>query len=140
MVDQIQAFLKKHWDALIYLFFGVLTTLVNYAVYAPLHNLLALPAAVCNVAAWVVSVVFAYLTNKPFVFHSHDWSKEVVQTEFGKFAACRLLSGAFETGLLYITVDCLYWDGNIMKLLASVIVVIVNYIGSKILIFRKKTA
>ncbi len=140
MVNQIRAFLKKHWDALVYLFLGVLTTLVNFAVYAPLHNLLALPAAVCNVPAWTVSVVFAYLTNKPFVFHSHDWSKKVVLLELGKFAACRLLSGAFETGLLFITVDCLHWEGNIMKLLASVIVVIVNYIGSKLLVFRKKAA
>lgn len=139
MGNQIRAFLKKHWDVLIYLFFGVLTTLVNYAVYAPLYNWLDLPASVCNVPAWTVSVVFAYLTNKPFVFHSHDWSKKVVLPELGKFAACRLLSGVLETGLLFITVECLRWEGNIMKLIASVIVVIVNYIGSKLLVFRKKT-
>ena len=66
--------IRKYWDILSYLFFGVLTTAVNYVVYLPCYNVLGLSAAVSNMIAWVVAVAFAYLTNKPFVFKSHDWS------------------------------------------------------------------
>ena len=74
MVEKIRAFVEKHWDMVSYLFFGVLTTAVNYLVYLPLYNLLGISAAVSNIIAWVAAVAFAYVTNKPFVFKSHDWS------------------------------------------------------------------
>lgn len=131
-------FLKKHWDILTYLFFGVLTTAVNYAVYLPCYNLLGLSATVSNVIAWVVAVAFAYVTNKPWVFQSHDWSMKVVIPELGKFVACRVGSGLLETLIIFVFVDCLGFDGNIFKLITSVLVVILNYIGSKLLVFRKK--
>ena len=77
-MKKIMELVKKHWDIVTYLFFGVLTTLVNYAVYLPCYNLLGLSAAISNVIAWVVAVAFAYLTNKPWVFKSHDWSAQTV--------------------------------------------------------------
>ena len=73
--------IRKYWDILSYLFFGVLTTAVNYVVYLPCYNVLGLSAAVSNMIAWVVAVAFAYLTNKPFVFKSHDWSWKTVGPE-----------------------------------------------------------
>ena len=129
--------IEKYRDIISYLFFGVLTTAVNYVVYLPCFNLLGLGAAVSNVIAWAVSVAFAYLTNKPFVFKSHDWSAKVVLPELAKFVACRLGSGALETGMLLVCVDWLGWDGNVMKLITSVLVVILNYVGSKLLVFKK---
>ena len=128
---------KKHWDVVTYLFFGVLTTLVNYAVYLPCYNLLSLSAAVSNVIAWVVAVAFAYLTNKPWVFQSHDWSAKVVVPELMKFVACRIGSGVLETGMIFVFVDWLGFNGNVFKLITSVLVVILNYIGSKLLVFKK---
>lgn len=130
--------IKKYWDILSYLFFGVLTTLVNYVVYLPCYNLLGLSAALSNAIAWVVAVVFAYLTNKPFVFKSHDWSIQTVIPELTKFVACRVGSGVLETAMLLVCVDWLGWNGNVMKLISSVLVVILNYIGSKLFVFRKK--
>lgn len=129
---------KKHRDLLIYLIFGVLTTLVNYAVYLPLVNLTSVPASVCNAAAWAVSVAFAFLTNKPFVFKSHDWSAKTVLSELAGFVVCRLGSGALETMLIFVLVDWLTFDGNMIKLITGVLVVVLNYIGSKLLVFRKK--
>lgn len=129
--------IEKYWDILSYLIFGVLTTVVNYVVYLPCYNLMGLSAAVSNVIAWVVAVAFAYLTNKPFVFHSHDWSLKTVLPELTKFVACRIGSGAMETVLLLICVDFLGWDGNVVKLVTSVLVVVLNYIGSKLLVFKK---
>jgi putative flippase GtrA len=123
-----------------YLFFGGLTTAVNYIVYLPCYNWLHLSASVSNVIAWVVAVAFAYVTNKPFVFKSHDWSGKTVWPELTKFVGCRVGSGALETAIIFVTVDVLAWDGNWMKLITSVLVVILNYFASKLLVFRKKDA
>jgi putative flippase GtrA len=136
-MSKIMDLLKKHWDVVTYLFFGVLTTAVNYAVYLPCYNLLGLSAAVSNVIAWGVAVAFAYLTNKPWVFKSHDWSAKVVMPELTKFVACRIGSGVLETGIIFVFVDWLAFDGNVFKLITSVLVVILNYIGSKLLVFKK---
>lgn len=138
MIDKIRFLIHKYWDILTYLIFGVLTTLVNYAVYLPVYNLLGLSASVSNCIAWVIAVAFAYLTNKPFVFKSHDWSKETVIPELTKFVSCRIASGAMETVILLVSVDILGWNGNVWKFLTQVLVVILNYVFSKLIVFRKK--
>lgn len=138
MKEKIAALYRKHRDILLYLFFGGLTTVVNYLVYIPCMYWLGLSGALSNVIAWVVAVAFAFVTNKPFVFRSHDWSAKVVWPELGKFVGARLASGGIETAIIFVTVDLLRWDGAIMKLIVSVLVVILNYVGSKLLVFRKK--
>ena len=130
--------MKAHWDVVPYLFFGVLTTVVNYMVYLPCLNFLGFSAAVSNCIAWVVAVTFAFLTNKPFVFQSHDWSRKTVVPEFTKFIATRISSGVLETVILLIAVDTLGGNGNIWKLVTQVMVIVVNYVGSKLLVFKKK--
>ena len=137
MIEKIRAFVEKHWDMVSYLFFGVLTTIVNYLVYLPLYNLLGISAAVSNIIAWVAAVAFAYVPNTPFVVKSHDWSMKTVLPELGKFVGCRAASGGLETVLILLTVDILGWNGNIWKLIISVLVVILNYVSSKLLVFRK---
>ena len=137
-MEKIKNLIEKYWDLVSYLFFGVLTTVVNYLIYLPVYNYLGFSAAVSNMIAWVGAVAFAYLTNKPFVFRSHDWSVKVVFPELAKFISCRLASGVLETAILFVTVDCLRWNGNIWKLIIQVLVVIFNYVGSKLLVFRKK--
>ena len=138
MMEKLKALLRRHYDLLVYLVFGVLTTAVNYIVYLPCYNLLHLSSAVSNVIAWAVAVAFAYVTNKPFVFHSHDWSAKTVVPELTRFVGTRLGSGGLETLILLIFVDLLHMNGNLWKLLTSVLVVVLNYIGSKLLVFRKK--
>lgn len=130
--------LEKYWDILTYLFFGVLTTAVNYLVYLPCYNLLGWSAGLSNILAWIVAVAFAFVTNKPFVFKSYDWSWNVVWPELTKFVGCRIGSGILETGILLVCVDMLHWNGNVMKLITAVLVIVLNYIGSKFLVFRKK--
>ena len=88
--------------------------------------------------AWVVAVAFAYLTNKPFVFRSHDWSARTVVPELAKFVGCRVGSGLLETVIILVTVDILGWNGFVWKLVTSVLVVVLNYVASKLLIFTKK--
>ncbi len=136
-MNKVQALFQKHKNILLYLFFGALTTLVDYLVYFPMFNLCRLSAGVSNIIAWAVSVVFAYFTNKLFVFKSLDWSNKTVIPEMLKFIGCRFGSGLLETLLIVFSVDLFMHDGNIMKLLSSVIVVVLNYIASKWLVFRK---
>lgn len=136
-MQKLRMLIRKHYDILAYLFFGVLTTVVNYVVYLPCYNLLGLSAAVSNAIAWAAAVAFAYLTNKPFVFKSHDWSAKTVVPELTKFVGSRVASGALETAIIFVTVDLLQCNGNIMKLITSVLVVILNYVASKLLVFRK---
>ena len=138
MNEKVRSLFRKYYDLLAYLVFGVLTTVVNYLIYLPCYNLLQLPAVVSNLIAWVGAVAFAYLTNKPFVFRSHDWSAKTVIPELTKFVSCRVASGAAESAILWITVDILGWNGNLWKLVTSVLVIVLNYIGSKLVVFRKK--
>ena len=136
-MEKLKALMVRYRDVIVYLVFGVLTTAVNYIVYLPCYNVLGLSGSASNAIAWVAAVAFAYLTNKPFVFQSRDWSARTVIPELTKFVGCRVGSGVLETAIIFLTVDWLGWNGNVMKLLTSVLVVVLNYIGSKLLVFKK---
>ena len=134
--EKLKTLYAKYRETVIYLVFGVLTTVVNYAVYIPLYNFVHLPASVCNGVAWVAAVVFAYVTNKLFVFESKSWNSGVLG-ELLRFVGSRVTSGVIETVSLLVTVDILGWNGNIMKLFLAVIVIVLNYILSKFFVFKK---
>ncbi len=137
MLEHLKQLIRKYKDILLYIFFGILTTAVNYIVYLPLFNICGFSAAISNVLAWVVSVIFAYVTNKPFVFQSRDWSKEVVGPELMRFVGCRIGSGLAETIIIFLTVDIFRFNGNLMKIVTGILVVVLNYVGSKLLVFRR---
>lgn len=137
-MEKLKELFHKYYDIITYLVFGVLTTAVNYIVYLPCYNLWGFTASQSNLIAWVAAVAFAYLTNKPFVFRSHDWSAKTVIPELTKFVGTRVGSGALETVIIFLAVDLAGMNGNVWKLVTSVLVVILNYIGSKLLVFRKK--
>ena len=136
-MNKLKALFTKYYDIIAYLFFGVVTTIVNYLVYFPCHNWLHLSGTVSNIIAWVAAVAFAFVTNKPFVFKSHDWSMKTLKPELANFLGCRIGSGIMEVLIIKLTVEILLWDGNMMKIVVSVLVVVLNYIGSKLLVFRK---
>lgn len=136
MYEKLKILYEKYRSTIIYLVFGVLTTVVNYAVYLPLYNFAGLPAAVCNGIAWVAAVAFAYVTNKLFVFDSKSWDQGVL-AELLRFVGSRVASGAVETVSLLLTVDILGWNGNVMKLLLAVFVIVFNYVLSKFFVFKK---
>ena len=138
MIAKLRALIEKYWDILSYLFFGGLTTVVNYLVYFPCYYWLEISATVSNVIAWIVAVAFAYVTNKPFVFRSHDWRWKTVAPELAKFVGCRIGSGLLETAIIFLTVDLLSWNGILWKIITSILVVLLNYVASKLVVFRKK--
>lgn len=137
-MEKIRDLINKHHDIIVYLIFGVLTTIVNFLVYVPLYHYLNVVAALANILAWVVAVAFAFVTNKPFVFKSHDWSSHVVIPELVKFIGSRVFSGLLETAILAITVDMLQWNALIMKIITAVLVVILNYVASRWIVFARK--
>jgi putative flippase GtrA len=127
----------KNRERIAYLIFGVLTTIVNWICYALFYNRLGTSATTSNIIAWFVSVLFAYFTNKQFVFRSYNWSIKVIIPEMASFFGSRFISGCLETAIIALTIDYLGY-GFIWKIIASVIVVILNYIFSTIFVFRKK--
>lgn len=133
-------FYHKHREIIVYMLFGVVTLIVSFGTYFLCYNLLSLSAAASNAVSWVVSVAVAFLTNKPFVFHSRDWSLSTVFREAVEFVGFRFFSGLFETAVLFLISDMhlIQLDGNWAKIITSIFVVLMNYVASKYLIFRNK--
>ena len=159
--------MKKFKEIVLYLIFGVLTTVVNFIVFGICKAFM--DQLIANVIAWIFAVAFAYVTNKLFVFESKSWKKDIVVKEAASFTGARLFSlGVEEAGLIImikllklspalgvfagkcldltklvnITMpDVVYekLDGDmVVKLILAVVVVILNYVFSKLLIFKKK--
>lgn len=137
-MEKIKILWKKYKEIITYLFFGFVTTVVNYGMFALLVRVFHLDVVPANIISWIVAVVVAFVTNKLWVFESKARDAKTIAREFGEFVAGRLITLGLETLLLWIFVDKLGMNDLVMKIITSVIVVIVNYIFSKFIIFRKK--
>ena len=140
MLLSLGAFYHKHREIIVYMLFGLVTLIVSFGTYFLCYNLLSFSAAASNAVSWVAAVAVAFLTNKPFVFHSHDWSLPTVFREAVEFVGFRFFSGLFETAVLFLISDLrvIRLNGNWAKIITSVFVVLMNYVASKYLIFRNK--
>ncbi len=127
--------LQKYREVIMYLIFGVLTTLVNIVSFFLLSDILKINWMPSNVASWIISVLFAYFTNKKYVFDSKN--KKIIK-EFISFVLFRVLSLAIDMATMYLLIDILTVDTMISKIISNVIVVISNYIFSKFIIFKKQ--
>ena len=135
-MDKLKALCRKYREFLSYVFFGVLTTVVNYVSYlllAPLFSTTTIPTAI----AWALSVIFAYVTNRIFVFRSQARGFRALAWEILTFFGARLLSGVLDAGIMWIFADRLKLNDKVVKLASNVFVVIFNYVASKLVIFRK---
>lgn len=125
----------KYREAITYLFFGGLTTVINIAVYY-ICAAVGMSTAIANAIAWILSVLFAYITNRIWVFRSHSSGKALMK-EFGSFVACRVATGVLDEIIMIVGVDVLGIWGLGVKVFANILVIILNYIFSKLLIFRR---
>ena len=123
-------------ETISYTLFGVLTTIVNLIAYYLFSNIININYLISNAIAWIISVVFAYITNKFFVFNSSYINKDVIIEEFIKFMNCRLISGLSEVVLLFLFVDLLLMNDIVAKLIIGVLVALINFIFSKVFIFK----
>lgn len=136
--------LKKLWkiltapEMLAYLVFGVLTTLINIGSFGILRSTFHIELLTANTLAWVLSVAFAFITNKLFVFQSKSFSPALLVKELVSFVAARLLSLGVDTAGMWLLVSILQANELLSKILMNVLVVIINYILSKWFIFKKK--
>ena len=135
----IKKIVSKYSDVLPYLFFGVCTTLVNIIVYWLFARVLSFSTMISTVVAWVMAVLFAYITNRKWVFKSTSFSYSAVIREVISFLGCRLLTGVLDWASMYVLIDILQLDDLLIKALSNVIVIILNYIASKLIIFKRSS-
>ena len=138
MVEKIWNLFLKYREAVLYLVFGGFTTLINIVVYAVCKHAIGIDTIPSNVAAWILSVAFAYVTNKIFVFESRTVGVMALIKECLSFVWCRLATGIMDMVIMYVTVDMLHWSDMIMKILSNVLVIVLNFVFSKLFIFAKK--
>lgn len=133
-----------NYETISYIFFGALTTLVNFTAAAVVMLLCTdkisyqLAVNVSTAIAWVVAVFFAYITNKIFVFNSETRNINSILKEMGAFLTARLLSLGYEIVWMNITVNLLHWYYYICKIIAQFVIIALNYLFSKLFIFKKK--
>lgn len=125
--------MNKIKEIFLYLFFGALTTAVNIISFY-FFDLINLSTAVSTILAWIFSVIFAFVTNKLFVFKSRQKSflKEMIS-----FFGCRIFTGVLDLVIMLVFVDVFEYNSLLMKVLSNVLVVILNYLFSKFFIFKK---
>lgn len=153
-MEKIKALFKKlvNKETVTYVIFGVLTTLVNLVVFKGCDVLFkGEHYLVSNSVAWIAAVAFAYVTNKLFVFESKSWRFDVIKKEIPSFLGARIASYFIEQAGLWFFVEILHFDEKVFdfiivrlsgkitaKLIIGVVVVVINYVLSKFMIFAKK--
>ncbi len=144
MIGKLKALYLRYREPVNYLFFGGLTTLVSWGVYALAVGWLDMPVTPGNLLSWVCAVSFAFVTNKLWVFDSKSWAFPQWLKEAGAFYAGRIFSGLVELGglplLMWLGLDQTLFgvEGFAAKVVISIVVIILNYFLSKFIAFRKK--
>lgn len=142
MYKQLQRKIRPLWDRLVnretitYAVAGVLTTLVNFYSYHFFCNILGIKNLVANAIAWVLAIIFSYIVNDLWVFRSETKDLRNEINKAIKFFSVRIGSFVVEEAGLYVFVDILFWNNMLVKAGLAVIVIIINYIFSKLFIFN----
>lgn len=128
----------KYKETIYYLVFGVLSTIVNIGVYILCTRTLNIDFIISNWIAWIAAVIFAYITNKFWVFESKKIQIKFLIKEFLSFVSCRIVSGIIEMFLMYVMISILSINDFVVKITTNIVVVILNFIFSKLIIFKEK--
>ncbi len=137
MRKSIEQFYQKYRQLLLYLLFGVCTTIINTIAYGVLYETLAINNVLSTIIAWLLAVLFAFITNKIFVFQSENTDATGTIKELVSFFSCRLLTGLLDVAIMVVAVDCMNGNSLFWKLISNVIVTIINYVASRLLIFKQ---
>lgn len=138
MLERCKALYKKYEELILYVFFGGLTTLVNIVVFFAADTLLGIHYLIANGAAWILSVLFAYVTNRTWVFKSGSSGFAAIVREMALFVGGRIVSGAGDMIIMFVCIDLAHLPSLWAKILSNVFVVIFNYIVSKLIIFKNR--
>ena len=137
-MEKIKELLKKYKFIILYGIFGILTTIINIVTYALCYDMFNISNVVSNIIAWILSVLFAFITNKIWVFESKSFDFKIFIKELWNFIVCRLATGALDLGIMYVGVDLLKGPALILKIASNIIVIILNYVMSKLFVFKRK--
>lgn len=139
-MKKIKELIIKCWnnDVLRYIFFGGCTTLVNLGCYYALRLLTPMDMNVANTISVAISILFAYFVNSRFVFLSNAVNFSQRFSEFCKFVGARLSTMVIEVGGVWLMADFMHINDLIAKLIIQFIILVLNYIFSKFLVFTKK--
>lgn len=130
---------KKNKEIINYLIFGVLTTVVSFVVYFIFAKVFKIDEVISNVISWFFSVLFAFITNKLYVFESKETGKKTLLKEIVSFYLARLFTGVVcDLGVFALMVKTFKINDVLSKLVTQVIVIVLNYVLSKLIVFRKK--
>lgn len=130
--------LKKYKDILFYTIFGVLTTLINIITYWAISHFLMWNVMISTVFAWFIAVVFAFMTNRKWVFYSSTVAIQDILLELLSFLICRLGTGIIDIGIMFLFVEQMDCPDTLIKTLANIIVIALNYAASKWIIFKSR--
>lgn len=137
MINKCLKIYKKYEEIINYLIMGVLTTLVSIVSYFVFAKIIGINYLVSNIISWIISVAFAYITNKIFVFKNNVKEKKQVFIQIYQFVKFRLLSLVIDILLMYLFVEIIKMDDMIAKVINQVIVIFLNYVFSKLFVFKK---
>ena len=138
-MEKIKELYNKYKEMINYVIFGGLATVVNFITYLISTKIFGIDAVISSGIAWFFSVLFAYITNRIFVFESKTKGIKEILKEMTSFFLARILSGALcDVGAFAVMVNVFNINDIIAKIVTQVVVVIVNYVFSKLIIFRKK--
>lgn len=138
MLNKILKLAEKYKSIIMYLIFGVLTTVVNVVTYYISAHIFSVNTVASSVIAWFAAVLFAYITNRKWVFNSRQTGFKNILFEISRFFLCRFATGVVDWVIMYVFVDLLSFNDIIIKISANIIVIILNYVASLLIIFRKK--
>jgi len=127
----------KYKDVIPYLFFGVCTTAVNVASYWVFAHVFHVGTMGSTIVAWILAVLFAYVTNRKWVFHSKASDKKEIMQEIISFLGCRIATGIVDWIGMFVFVEIIGLHDVIIKFLCNVLVIVLNYLASKLIIFKK---
>lgn len=128
---------KKYEEVINYLIFGVLTTLISIASFFIFSDVLNVNYLISNVLSFILSVLFAFVTNKLYVFKSKDKNRNKVIKELISFFSSRIFTFLIDMLIMYVGVSVLKIDKMIIKVITQFIVIVLNYVLSKIFVFKK---
>jgi putative flippase GtrA len=134
---KVKEFFVKYKEIILYLVFGVLTTAVSIGTFA-LTELVGIHELVGNVISWVVSVTFAFFTNRIWVFDAKTDSTKSFFVQFVLFYLSRIATFLVEELIIFVCVTLLHFNPMVIKIIAQVIVIVLNFVVSKLVVFRKK--
>ena len=136
MIEKAKIFMVKYKNFILYVVFGMGTTVVNLAAYYLFFVLINLPNVPSTIIAWIFAVAFAFITNKMWVFNSRSFGAKTLKYEIITFFGARVGTGLLDVVIMYLAVDTMNWNSTEWKLISNIIVIILNYVASKCLIFK----